>query len=176
MESTTYADVNLIPDSTYHYRLIAFNDLITSDTVEVSVKTLEVIISTPALIAGETTESTISFQLVDNSDNADGLIIERRKLNETSYTVLDTVSLTETTFIDTDLNHSTSYVYRIKAFNIYGESDYSHEVEASTAVLILGLSNENQAYIYPNPSVGEFRLVLGQDSPYNRAQLMDLSG
>jgi hypothetical protein len=90
------------------------------------------------LSATSVSSSRIDLIWTDNSNNETGFKIERR--TETgSYIEVATVSANVTTYIDTGLSESTTYYYRIKAFNGAGSSDYSNE--ASAATLLASPSN-----------------------------------
>jgi hypothetical protein len=67
----------------------------------------------------------------DNSDNEDGFAIER-SLDGTNFSSLTTVGADVTSFSDTTVAESTTYWYRVKAFNGAGDSAYSNVADATT--------------------------------------------
>jgi len=67
----------------------------------------------------------------DNSDNEDGFAVER-SLDGTNFSSLGTVGVDETTFSDNTVAESTTYWYRVKAFNSAGDSAYSNVASATT--------------------------------------------
>jgi hypothetical protein len=67
----------------------------------------------------------------DNSDNEDGFEVER-SLDGISFTVLGTVPADETTFSDNNVVESTTYWYRVRAYNASGYSGYSNVAQATT--------------------------------------------
>lgn len=75
--------------------------------------------------------SQIDLSWVDNSDNEVGFIIERK--TTASFTDIDTVAANVITYGDSGLQLSTSYTYRLRAYNSGGESGYSTEVVATTS-------------------------------------------
>ena len=77
--------------------------------------------------------SPVSIQLVwqDNSDIETGFKIER-KSGRSDYTQIGTVAANVNGFTDTGLTPSTTYTYRVRAFNDAGNSSYTNEASAST--------------------------------------------
>jgi len=74
---------------------------------------------TPASLS----QSAVSLQWLDNSDNEDGFRIYR------DNSLIVTVNANATTYQDTDLKPGTSYQYVVKAYNQAGES------QASTCII-----------------------------------------
>lgn len=118
--SGSYNDSSLTDGLSYYYRIRAYNDIAESNLAN------EVVAITPlkgpsnlSLTAG-ITEVTLSW--IDNSASEEGFKIER-KGPEGVFTLIITTSPNITTFTDTNLQPSTAYTYRVKAFNyIAGES------------------------------------------------------
>ncbi|NIM10867.1 MAG: hypothetical protein GTO45_02655 [Candidatus Aminicenantes bacterium] len=75
--------------------------------------------------------SQIDLTWQDNSDNEDGFSIER-SLDGITFTVLTTIGADETSFSDTNVVESTTYWYRVRAFNAAGYSGYSNVASATT--------------------------------------------
>ena len=68
----------------------------------------------------------------DNSTNEDGFVIERQGIADTTFEVIDTVIANDTSYIDKNVSDTTSYKYRVKAYNLLTESGYSNEVTVKT--------------------------------------------
>jgi hypothetical protein len=83
------------------------------------------------LFATSISNSQINLTWVDNSDSEDGFKIERKVAGGT-YFEIKTLSANTTSYSDTGLNSNTTYYYRIRAYNSYGNSSYSNEVSVST--------------------------------------------
>ncbi|NJM14602.1 MAG: fibronectin type III domain-containing protein [Bacteroidales bacterium] len=62
---------------------------------------------------------------------ADGYVIERKK-GDSTFMAIDTVDAGTRAYNDTGLLAATAYTYRIYAFNVSGQSDYSAEVSGTT--------------------------------------------
>lgn len=74
----------------------------------------------------------IDLAWTDNSDDESGFKIER-KTGDGSWAQIDTVSADETTYTDdSSLDPETEYFYRIRAYNVSGESSYSNEDSDTT--------------------------------------------
>jgi hypothetical protein len=80
----------------------------------------------PSNLTAQLIPSPLSVQLnwIDNSSNEDGFIIEREGLGPEAFVIVDTVSANSTLYIDTTVTYLT-YVYRLTAFNVFGQSAYS---------------------------------------------------
>jgi subtilisin len=82
------------------------------------------------LVAGAVSTSQINLSWTDNSNIEDGFKIER--WNGSSYSQINTVGASVTTHADSGLASSTTYSYRVRAFNSVGDSGYSNESSATT--------------------------------------------
>jgi hypothetical protein len=89
--------------------------------------TLQLPPSAPGNLVGQFISNPLSVQLSwsDNSNNETGFIIERESLGSDAFTVIDTVSANQNSFVDLAVTYLT-YLYRIKAFNPAGQSGYSN--------------------------------------------------
>ena len=75
-----------------------------------------------------------SFQLtwVDNSQDEDGFNIERKLGTNETFSLIATVGPDVTSYSDENLANSTTYCYRVNAFNSAGNSDYTNEACRTT--------------------------------------------
>jgi len=82
------------------------------------------------LTASSESESDIALEWTDNSSTEQGFRIERRKSVDDSWEEIDQVS--GSSYTDSGLDKSTSYVYRVRAYNTTGNSEYSNTASART--------------------------------------------
>ncbi len=76
--------------------------------------------------------SQIDLNWTDNSTNEDGFKIESHD-GDGNFAEIATVGANTVDFSDTGLNASTTYTYRVRAFNSDGNSNDSNEVSATTS-------------------------------------------
>ena len=92
----------------------------------------------------------------DNESLEDGYIIERKvNLPDSTFDVLDTLSANVIEFTDNYPKYNSSYIYRVKAYNRYSESNYSSEVIINGLDTIVNDNRTNFSFKlyqnYPNP-------------------------
>jgi hypothetical protein len=81
----------------------------------------------------EGTGTRITLRWVNNSVDQDGVKVERcRGVDCTNFVQVGQASGTATTYADGGLSRSTSYRYRVRAFNESGNSPYSNTVLTKT--------------------------------------------
>lgn len=68
----------------------------------------------------------------DNSDNESGFTIERALVGG-DFAPIANVPANTTRYVDEGLQGSTTYLYRVCAYNDHGASDWSNEASATTA-------------------------------------------
>jgi len=87
------------------------------------------------LTATAVSSSQINLAWTDNSINEDGFKIERcQNAGCVNFAQVAQVGANVTTYNDTGLAASTTYGYRVRAFNSGGDSAYSNTAEATTQV------------------------------------------
>lgn len=93
----------------------------------------------------------------DQSNNELGFIIERSPMDAINFEVIDSVQYNTTSYNDVLVNGDAEFIYRIKAYNDGGTSDY-----ALTESIISGIQDQlfNELSIFPNPSNGSFTVEL----------------
>jgi subtilisin family serine protease len=86
------------------------------------------------LAAATASASQIDLTWVDGSDNEDGFKIERcQGAGCANFGQIATVGAGTTSYSNTGLSASTTYSYRVRAFNGGGNSDFSNTASATTA-------------------------------------------
>jgi titin len=83
------------------------------------------------LVATPISSSQINLTWQDNSSDETGFKIER-KTGIGSYSQIATVGAGVTSYSNTGLTASTTYYYRVRAYNTVGNSGYSNEASATT--------------------------------------------
>jgi len=97
------------------------------------------------LVASTVSHSQINLSWTDNSGAEDGFKIER--WNGSSYSQINTVGANVTTYADSGLVQSTTYAYRVRAFNSAGDSGYSNEGSATTLSCSYSISGDVAAHV-----------------------------
>ncbi len=138
-----YLDVQLQHHTVYSYRVYAFNDYgksrysneATARTEEPPPQEVYEAPLPPAdLNARVINEREVELTWKDQSTNEDGFIIERRTPS-TQYEKLKELPANQTTYVDQTVEPREFYYYRVKAFNLVGESPYSNEVVVETRII-----------------------------------------
>jgi len=83
------------------------------------------------LVAVATSSSQINLTWADNSNFEDGFKIER--WNGSSYSQINMVGANVNSYTDSGLAASTTYSYRVRAYNSAGDSGYSNEISQTTS-------------------------------------------
>ncbi len=132
--SVQYISNNLIPDLIYHIKISAY------DTIRPSGWSNDIIIDlakpkTPTgLNASFISDGAVKLTWIDNSNNEEGYKIER-KATGGNYVQIATVLKGNTAYTDDGLLFSTTYLYRVTAYNVLGTSEYSDTATYDTPAL-----------------------------------------
>ncbi|MGC8943569.1 MAG: fibronectin type III domain-containing protein [Caldisericia bacterium] len=133
--TTLFNDTTTSGNKKYYYRVYAFNSYGVSNFSNESIVTTPPCgnkPNAPSNLFGEAiSKSEISLSWKDNSDNEDGFILERKEEGG-SYDIITTLPKDTNKYSDKNLIPDKTYYYRVKAFNSYGESDYSNELKIKT--------------------------------------------
>lgn len=95
-------------------------------------KTILTIIAAASL-ALSAQAATLDFEFKDNADNEEGFIVER-SIDGVNFAQILTLDANMTAFTDPDVPLGETVVYRVYAWNDYGDSGYSNLVTEFTVV------------------------------------------
>lgn len=98
----------------------------------------------------KTEASYVQLNWTDNSDNETGFKIERG-LNDSVFTVIDSVTANIATYNDNAIAQSTAYYYRVFAYNSARNSAVSNTMTANTGTTGIAATDNQQPQLYPNP-------------------------
>jgi carboxypeptidase T len=133
---TSYANSGLTASTSYSYRVRATNavgDSAYSNEVSAATLAAPTVPAAPTgLTATAVSASQISLTWAD-SDTETGFKIERcTGVNCTDFAQIATVGANVASYANSGLSASTSYSYRVRAYNTAGDSGYSNEASAVT--------------------------------------------
>jgi hypothetical protein len=95
---------------------------------------LSLLILFPVLSAQKVSAGQLTATWVDNSGGQAGFAVERRRDTDATFLAIADVPPGNTSFVDPAISDGIRYCYRVKAFDALGESPYSAEACAATAV------------------------------------------
>jgi fibronectin type 3 domain-containing protein len=142
LTTTGYSDVSVAPNTTYDYRVFAYNTA--GDSPPSNVATVTTPGAPPAapsgLIATASLPSpdppTVSLDWTDNAGDEDGFVVERAPDNAGvpgTYALVATIQAPDVTnYLDATVAPKMTYWYRVAAFNANGNSPYSNQASAVT--------------------------------------------
>jgi uncharacterized protein (TIGR03437 family) len=132
--ATSYQDITVVPNSAYTYRMRSQGATGLSDYSNESSATTPPIPSPPAPVLQVTTISFSQIRLTWTTTAASILRFRvERRTTAGSYSEINQLSPTSTTFDDNGLSASTAYFYRLRVETDAGLSPYSNEATATTA-------------------------------------------
>ncbi len=136
---TEYTDDGLTADSQYSYRVKAhnsFGDSGYSNVVEVKTLKLEIVLpilkapAAPSNLAAESaTAAKVVLEWQDNANNESGFRIDRS--DGGAYAEIAVVGSDVEQYSDATVEPDTTYTYRIRAYNGFGNSAYSNLLAVS---------------------------------------------
>jgi len=121
----------LTASTTYYYQVRAYNS--DGDSSYSSAAYATTCPAAPSGLSATTASSSeIDLSWTDNSSDETGFKIERKTGSGGTYQI-DTVGADVTSYSSTGLTASTTYYYRVRAYNSNGDSNYSSEEYATTS-------------------------------------------
>ena len=136
---TSYSDTGIEANTTYYYRVHAYN------TAGDSAYSNEAFDTTQVLVATAVSYDQIDLTWRDYFDNEDGFKIERRKVGE-SFSLIYTTGENVTAWSNIGIDVNTTYYYRVYAYNATADSVYSNESSATTFSLFTNFLVDEPVY------------------------------
>ncbi len=120
---TSFNSTGLIGNTTYYYRVYAFNAGGSSSYVSGNERTLPDLPAAPSNLGfGSITNTSIQLTWTDNSNNEDGFEIHRSLSAGGTFNLVATIGPNLTSYNNMGLTEDTEYFYRVYAFNTGGSS------------------------------------------------------
>lgn len=132
---TAYSDRQVVEETTYYYRVLAYNiggDSAPSNTASATTPVLTIPAAPSGLTAVAASSFTVDLAWTDNSYDEDGFRIERMTAGGGTWAQVATAGPDTIAYHDTGLAENTGYVYRVLAYNNAGASAYSNEAPVTT--------------------------------------------
>lgn len=132
--STTFSDTGLTPDTTYTYRVRAFNsagESAWSNEATATTHPLPTTVPTDPSGLTATVNGMLASLSWQDASGEDSYEIER-SVNDGAFALHSTVAANTTTYVDGGLAASTTYSYRVRAANAVGHSGYSNTASVTT--------------------------------------------
>ena len=130
-----YSSTGLSPNTKYYFRIRA-NSTLYGNSGYSNVDSATTLPNSPtapsSLTATAVSSSQINLAWMDNSTNEDSFRIERKLTSSPTFTQIASVGPNVTSYNNTGLSSSTSYTYRVRAYNTGGNSSYSNTASATT--------------------------------------------
>jgi alpha-tubulin suppressor-like RCC1 family protein len=157
---TFYSDTGLILGTTYYYRVIAFNKFGNSP-YSVELNSVPIIFTPTNLALTVVSSTQINLSWQDNSPDEIGFKIQRKIGSAGIYADIATVNDNVRLYSNTNLTPNINYYYRVKAYNISGESALSNEENATptlfapTSLIVTVISTTRIGLVWNDNSIDE---------------------
>ena len=129
--TTTYSNIGLTELTNYHYRVCAYKTVVNSPYSNEDDATTP--FEAPSSLDASTFSATeIDLTWTDNSNIETGFSIQKAPAPGGPFAEITTVGANITAYRDSGLPNSTSYYYRIRAYNGGDNSSFSNVADATT--------------------------------------------
>lgn len=135
VNATNFEDTNVLPETTYVYRVRSVKESLTSgwsDTVTVTTPAIQPPAAPSDLIVTATTSTKVTLTWTDNSNDETGFVLERSTDGGTTFVSLATLDPNATSYEDLAVEPEHTYVYRVRSVREARQSDWSNTISATT--------------------------------------------
>ena len=134
---TDYSASGLTASTTYYFRVRAYNGVGNSGYSNTANATTQAPAATAptaptTLVATASSSNAIALSWSDNSNNETGFRVERSTSATTGFAEIATVGAGVSSYSASGLTASTTYYFRVRAYNGVGNSGYSNTANATT--------------------------------------------
>ena len=183
--ASSFTVTGLAPNTGYEFRIKANSPAYSSMwSDEVDAITLSRQPSTPYLSYSFVGNRYVQLEW-SSSDSGDQYILERKCITDSNWMTLATLSISETTFLDSTVESQTTYQYRVKSIAPGAESPYSNIQTMTTPILLpppaptgldsISLSSYSIGVIWSNvPDALGYRLERRMDEESSWSVLAEL--
>jgi len=164
--ATGYSDTTVSPQTTYWYRVFAYNAA--GDSAPSNVAMVTTPAETPAaptnLVATAVSSTQVNLTWTDNATNETGFYVERSDDGGLIWSLVGQTAANVTTFSDLTVEPKMTYSYRVAAFNAAGNSPYSNVAtvvtpgqipEAPSGLTVVGVTRSLIALSWLDNSTNE---------------------
>lgn len=142
--NTSKVTFNAVAGTTYQIAVDGYNGASGNITLHI-IATAAAVPTAPGNLNGTVVStSQIDLSWTDNSGNETGFKIERKTGAAGTWSQIATVGANVTSYSSTGLMANTTYYYRVRAYNVTGDSAYSGEINRTTSAST-GPANNNFA-------------------------------
>jgi subtilisin family serine protease len=139
--TTAFTNINLNASTTYHFRIRAYQGTNHSPFSNVAVATTQPLPAAPSnLVATAVSSSRINLAWADNSTNEAGFKIER-SADGATFTQIAIMTANATSYPVTNLNATTQFFFRVRAYDGNNHSAFSNTAAATTQATPAAPSN-----------------------------------
>ncbi len=134
---TTYSNTALTASTKYYYRVCAYNAQGNSGYTNTASATTPAVVTSPpvaptVLSAKAASSTQINLTWVDNSTDEAGFKVDRGTSSSGAFTEIAVLGAGVVAYSNTGLAESTTYYYRVRAYNSQGNSSYTNTASATT--------------------------------------------